>query len=133
MGGHGQEGGGTLSSAFNKISIGSILHAAMVVAMGTMALAGVASLMATGMPVGVFDAVGMYLNMHIPSMENLAMLGDAAGGIWDSALQGQWVTSGFWADPHALMAHGAHTGHAAAAAGAPVISESFMAMMGAPS
>lgn len=93
----------SLSGIFSKVK--GVLHTAMVFTMGTMALAGVASLWASGLPVGVFDAFGMYLNMHIPSWDDLSMLGTAFEGVVNSGLEGNWVSENFWANPHDLL-HG---------------------------
>lgn len=95
---------GSLSSVFSKVK--GVMHVAMYVTMGSMALAGIASLWASGVPVGAFDAVGMFLNMHIPRMEDLAMLGTAFEGVVNSASQGTWFTENFWSNPHDM-----HLGH----------------------
>jgi hypothetical protein len=133
-----QKADASLSSKFNAKSI---WHGSMMLMMFTMAtatLANVASLMATGVPIGALDALGMYINMHIPSAESLTLAADGVVGVWDSAMQGNWVTDNFWTDPHAVMGHSAHAAHAghamhtahAAAAASPQLSPEALELLG---
>ena len=91
----------SLSETFSKVN--HARHILMDVAMLTMVLGSVATLVTTGIPVGPFDIAGMFASMHFPSVDNIMAIGDAFQGVADSAANGTWMTGNFMADPHELM------------------------------
>jgi hypothetical protein len=112
----------SLSDTFAKVN--HARHILMDVAMLTAAIGLVVS---TGGAAGLLDPLGIFMGMHIPSMTDISAIGDFFGGAMESASSGTFMTDAAFMDPHA-----AHAGHAMAPVGDPVISESFMDIMGGP-
>jgi hypothetical protein len=98
-----------------------VRHTLMDVSMITFAIG---ALVATGGVVGILDPVSIFLQMHIPSIEHLAAIGDFASTAFENASNGFFMTENAWLDPHSL-----HAGHAAAAA-APAAPVAVNEMMG---
>lgn len=115
----------SLSDTFAKVN--HARHILMDVAMFTAAIGLVAS---TGGAAGLFDPVGIFLGMHIPSMTDITAIGDFFGNAMESAGSGTLMTDAAFMDPHS--AHAADAGHTMPPVGDPVISESFVDIMGGP-
>jgi len=111
-----------LSETFSKVN--HVRHILMDVAMFTAAIGLVVS---TGGAAGLLDPVGIFLGMHIPSMADIGAIGDFIGGAMENAAGGTFMTEAVSLDPHAM-----HGGHTMPPVGDPVISQSFMDMMGGP-
>lgn len=103
-------------------------HFMMYATMFTMIAQNLASMAVTGVPIGLLDPVGMLANMHIPSVEGIAALGEAGGALMDAAANGTWVTDSFFIDPHAAIGHAGHG--AAAVATEPVLTDSAREILG---
>jgi len=118
----------TLKDNFKKAN--HIRHTIMDIAMLTMVAGTVASMAMTGIPIGLADPVGMFASMHIPSIENVAAIGDAGSALVDAFSNGTWVTDAFMADPHSVMGHAGHAAHGAVSSSAPVLSETAQQILG---
>lgn len=96
----------SLSETFSKVN--HVRHILMDVAMFTAAVGLVVS---TGGVLGLLDPIGVFLNMHIPAMADLAAIGDFASNAFQSAAEGLFWTDAALMDPHSIhAAHGAAIG-----------------------
>ncbi|MAE50489.1 MAG: hypothetical protein CMH27_01625 [Micavibrio sp.] len=115
----------SLSETFSKVN-----HARHILMDVAMLSAAIGLVVSTGGAAGFFDPVGIFLNMHVPAMSDLAAIGDFFNGALDNAGNGTWMTDMAFMDAHG--AHAGHSAHAMLPIGEPVISESFMDIMGGP-
>lgn len=118
----------SLKDSFKKAN--HVRHTIMDIAMLTMVAGTIASMAMTGVPIGLADPVGMFASMHIPSVENIAAIGDAGNALAGAFTNGTWMTDAFMADPHALMGHAGHAAHGASVAAEPVLSETAQQILG---
>lgn len=96
----------SLSETFSKVN--HVRHILMDVAMFT---AAVGLIVSTGGVAGILDPIGIFLNMHIPSMADIAAIGDFASNAFASASEGLFMTDAAFMDPHSVhAAHGAAIG-----------------------
>ncbi len=107
---------GSLSSTFNKLN-----HWRHNLMDFTMIVGAIGLVVASGGSMGLLDPIGIFAQMHFPSMESLAAIPDFLTGAFQSVADGTLLTStaSVAADPHAMHAvaeTAAHTVHAAAEA-----------------
>ncbi|MFP4314508.1 MAG: hypothetical protein ACLFR0_09330 [Alphaproteobacteria bacterium] len=109
----------SLRETFSKVN--HARHILMDVAMMSAAIALVVS---SGGLFGIVDPIGVFLNMHVPAMSDLAVIGDFTANAFNNAANGLWVTDAAFLNPHSV-----HAGHVASA-GTPQLSESAMQLLG---
>ncbi len=118
-----ESSGFSLSDTFKKAN--HYRHMLMDFTMITMAIG---TVVATGGMFGLFDPIGLFLNMHIPSPSDIGSIGsfvtdafsNAANGtfITDAALTAPHAVHGVGAASHAVTAGAVHTAHATGAVAA---------------
>ncbi|MFN3700286.1 MAG: hypothetical protein ACK4VI_02035 [Alphaproteobacteria bacterium] len=126
----------SLSEKFAKVN--HWRHNLMDIAMISVVLGSVATMVTTGIPIGLLDPVGMFASMHIPSIDGIMALGSVFDGAVHAFDNGVLFTDALWTDPHAAMGHSAHAAHAghamhtahAAAAASPQLSPEALELLG---
>lgn len=91
----------SLSEIFSKVN--HARHILMDVAMVTAAIGLVVS---TGGFAGILDPIGIFAQMHIPSMADLGSIGTFIGDAFTNAANGVFMTDAVLLDPHS--AHAMH-------------------------
>lgn len=91
----------SLTETFSKVN--HARHILMDVAMLSVAVGLVVS---TGGLSGIFDPIGLFAQMHIPSMADLSAIGTFIGDAFTNAANGVFMTDAVLLDPHS--AHATH-------------------------
>ena len=116
----------SLSEIFSKVN--HARHILMDVAMVTAAIGLVVS---TGGAAGIIDPIGLFAQMHIPSMSDLSSIGTFIGDAFANAANGVFMTDAVLLDPHSAHAmHAPLVNGVNVDAGAAVLPDATTNMLG---
>lgn len=111
----------SLSETFSKVN-----HAHHILMDIAMFSAAVGLIVSTGGVAGILDPFGVFLNMHIPNLSDLAAIGDFVSNAFQSAADGLFMTDAAFIDPHSVHAgHGVPIGVDVDAGALPVPADTF--------
>ena len=89
----------SLSEKFSKLN-----HARHILMDVAMLSAAIGLVVSTGGFAGILDPLGIFAQMHIPSMADLSAIGTFIGDAFSNAANGVFMTDAMMMDPHSVHA-----------------------------